>query len=177
MIRLLFRAVALGFAATLLATAVQAQQPPATAPRPATPAAPAESHLALARDLANMTGVTTLFDGLLGQLGAQIRQSFMTRPELSKDLDQVIGTLKPELDQQKQTMIDLTARYYASSFSEAELKELVTQFRTPLGQKYLRTAPQILDAISFETERWTARVSEFFVTRLRAEMAKRGHQL
>ena len=182
MIRLLSRSAALCLAAALLVSAVEAQQAPTSPPRapaaaPPAPAAPSPSHLAAARELTSMTGVLSVFDGLLPSLTSQIRQSFLTRPELAKDLDQVLAVLKPEIEQQKEVMIEATARYYTTAFSEAELKELIAMFKTPVGQRYLRDTPRILDTVAAETERWTGRVSEFLMTRVRAEMAKRGHQL
>ncbi len=184
MIRPLSRFAALCLAATLLVSAVEAQQAPASPPRApaaappaAPPAAPAPSHLAAAKELTSMTGVLGIFDGLLPSLTAQIRQSLLTRPEVTKDLDQVLAGLKPEIEQQKQIMIDATARYYTTAFTEAELKELIAMFKTPVGQRYLRDTPRILDTVAVETERWTGRVSELLMTRVRAEMAKRGHQL
>jgi len=173
-------------AATLLMSAAQAQQAtPGAAPRnpappaaaPAAPSGPSASHLAAARELASLTGVSSLFDAFLPQFGAQIRQTMVTRPELTNDLNQVLEALKPELEQQKQPMVDLTARYYASVFTEAELKELIAMFKTPIGQKYLQSAPRILDALAIETQRWTSNVAEFLMTRVRAEMGKRGHQM
>ena len=175
MIRLFLRPAAACFALAALATAALAQQP-APLPRTAVPPV-SESHLAVARELASLTGVSGLFDAFLPQFGAQIRSSMITRPELSKDLDQVLETLKPELEQQKQVMVDLTARYFSNTFTEAELKELVTMFKTAVGQKYLQNAPRILDALAAETQRWTAVVAENLMTRVRAEMGKRGHQL
>ena len=173
MIRIFSRPAMLCLLATLLASGAEAQQQP---PRPAAPAL-AEGHVALGREIATLTGVTSIFDTFMPQFGQQIRKSFITRPEVTKDLDQVLEALKPELEKQKQGMIDLTARYYATAFSEPELKDLLAFFKGPVGRKYLQNTPRILDAISVETQRWTANVAESLMTRVRAEMGKRGHQL
>ena len=182
MTHLFSRAFALCFLATLIVNAAQAQQavpgsaPPA-AQGPGTSSSSTPGHLALARELASLTGMLSMYDGFLPTFGEQIRRGAVIRPELTKDLNQVLDALKPELEQQKQLMVATTARLYASSFSEAELKDLVTYFKTPIGQKYLQLAPQIFDDLAVETERWTQRVSEYVMTRVRAEMGKRGHQM
>ncbi|WP_163208711.1 DUF2059 domain-containing protein, partial [Citrobacter freundii] len=75
----------------------------------------------------------------------QIRQQTLTRPELSKDLDEVLNGLQPEMELQKQRMIDIAARIYASQLSEAELNDIATFFRSPAGKRYVGTQPQILD--------------------------------
>ena len=173
MIRLFLRPTILCLLATLLVSGAEAQQQP---PRSAAPAL-AEGHVALGRELATLTGVTSILDTLMPQFGQQIRKSFITRPEVAKDLDQVLEAVKPELEKQKQGMIDLIARYYATAFSEPELKDLLAFFKGPVGRKYIQNTPRILDAVSIETQRWTATAAESLMTRVRAEMSKRGHQL
>ena len=171
MIRLFSRSAVALLAAIVLVTAAEAQQPPAAPPQPSA------SHLAAARELATISGVLRLYDAFLPQFGAQLRQNAVTRPEITKDLDQVLDTLKPELEQQKQAIVDTTLQFYTTAFTEPELKELITFFKTPVGQKYLQNAPRLLDALALETQRWSAKTSEYLMTRVRAEMAKRGHQL
>jgi hypothetical protein len=169
-------------AAVLLMGTAQAQQAPARpAPQGAAPAAPApeptQSHLALAREFANLTGILGLADPIIPQFSAQVRQRTVTRPELTKDLDQVLESLKPEIEQQKQLIVDATVRLYASSYTEAELKDLITFFKAPTGQKYLQATPRILDKLDFEIRRWADRLSAAVMDRVRTEMAKRGHQM
>ena len=176
---------ALCVAATLLATGAQGQQlAPGSAqpqPRPAagagTAANVAPSHLALARELATITGVLGLLDPIVPQFTAQIKKGAVTRPELTKDLDQVLEAMKPDIEQQKQPMIETIVLYYARTFSEPELKELVTFFKNPLGQKYLQLAPRIIDDLAAESAQWGVRLSEFMMTRVRTELGKRGHQM
>jgi uncharacterized protein len=177
MIRLFPRSAIVVLAATLLVTAVQAQQTPPGATAPAAPPQPSASHLAAARELATLSGVLRVYDAFLPQFGAQLRRGAVTRPEITKDLDQVLDALKPELEQQKQAIVDTTLRFYTSAFSEAELKDLIAFFKTPPGQKYLQNAPRLLDVLAVETQRWSAKTAEYLMTRVRAEMAKRGHQL
>jgi uncharacterized protein len=183
MIRLFSRPAALCLAAALLTTAAQAQQAPArSSPAQAGSAAPAaaeptQSHLTLAREFAGLTGILGFADPIIPQFSAQVRQRTVTRPELTKDLDQVLDALKPEIEQQKQTVVDAIVRLYATAYSEAELKELIGFFKTPSGQKYLKATPQILDAMEREIRRWAERVSAQVMDRVRTEMAKRGHQI
>ena len=171
--------------AIVVAGAAHAQTRPAPAPAPAAPApaqpgAPrtlTDSHIALARELAIVSGVTAALDRILPQFAAQIRRGTVTRPELSKDLDQVLDAMKPELEQQKQEMITTTARLYANALSEAELKDIVAFFKTPSGRKYLDITPRTLDQVATETQRWAERLGQNVMNRVRTEMEKRGHQL
>jgi hypothetical protein len=166
--------------ATTLAGAAHAQQArpgPAPAQPGAAPRTLTDSHVALGRELVVLSGVTSAFDRILPQFAAQIRQRTVTRPELSKDLEQVLEGLKPELEREKQEMITMTGRLYANALSEAELKDVVTFFKTPSGRKYLDVTPRTLDQVARETQRWAEQLAAVVMTRVRTEMEKRGHQM
>jgi uncharacterized protein len=138
---------------------------------------PSASHLALARDVAIGSGMTRSFDVMTEPLLAQLQQMNVTRPEIKQDLDQVVITLRPEVEQWKQKMVDNAAKAFAARLSEAELKDIVAFYKSPAGMKYVQTQPGILDDIVKDLATWTQNVSEYVMTRARAEMAKRGHQL
>jgi|UPI0004B83BE6 hypothetical protein len=167
MIRNASRLAAISAALLMLASpafAQQAQQPSA-------------SQLAAASEVAISSGLTGAFDAMTGPMLNQLQQMNVTRPEIRQDLEQVVALIRPEVDQKKKEMIDATARILASRFSEAELKELTTFYKSPVGQKWVQLQPGILDAIVRDMAIWTQRTSEFIMTRAREEMGKRGHQL
>ncbi|GEP00913.1 DUF2059 domain-containing protein [Methylobacterium haplocladii] len=168
------------------ALAQQPAKPPAAKPTaPAAPQTPAAntqaqvspSHLALAREVMFNSGIARSFDSIIPALAEQIKKNTVTRPELGKDLDEVIKSLQPEMDLQKQRMIDVAGRIYAGRLNEAELKEIVAFFRSPAGKRYVETQPQVLDELVGAMQDWTQEVSEYMMIRVRAEMGKRGHQL
>ncbi|GEP09743.1 DUF2059 domain-containing protein [Methylobacterium gnaphalii] len=177
--------------ATLLAPAALAQQPAAKPPaakpgeKPAAPPAPAaqsqsqmsQNHIALAREVMFNSGIARSFDSIIPALAEQIKKNSVTRPELSKDLDEVIKGLEPEMELQKQRMINVAAQIYARRLNEAELQDIVTFFRSPSGKRYVETQPQVLDELVGAMQDWTQEVSEYMMIRVRAEMGKRGHQL
>ena len=165
--------------AALMSGPSLAQQP--RTPAPAAQAAPAPqhspSHLAVAREVAIGSGITRSFDAIGPQFYEQIKQNLVTRPEITKDLDQVLEALKPEMELQKQQMIGTVARIFATRMSEAELKDVVAFFKSPSGSKYVQTQPVVLDELVVEMEKWTQGVADYLMVRVRAEMGKRGHQL
>lgn len=158
----------------LTAGAALAQQPP-SAPN-AAPAA-GVAHLAVAREVAVESGITRSLDIIAPQLYQRIREQAVTRPELTKDLDEVLNALLPEMDLQKQRMIVTIAGIYARLMSEAELKDTLAFFRSPSGRKYVETQPLILDDLVAEMQRWSQELAEYVMVRVRAEMGKRGHQM
>ncbi|WP_027171985.1 DUF2059 domain-containing protein [Methylobacterium sp. 10] len=180
-----------GILLVLAPTAGQAQvQKPAAPAKPgAKPAAPAPltpaaqqptftpNHLALAREVTLSSGIARSFDSILPAFGQQIKQAAITRPDLTKDLDEVLISLAPEMELQKQMMIETAAKIYASRLSEAELTEIVAFFHSAAGKRYVETQPQVLDEIVQAMQNWTQGVSEYMMVRVRAEMGKRGHEL
>ncbi|MDR7038265.1 MULTISPECIES: DUF2059 domain-containing protein [Methylobacterium] len=153
------------------------QKPPA---KPAAaPAAPAISpnHLALAREVMLGSGIARSFDSIIPAFAEQIRKQAVTRPELQKDLEEVLASLEPEMELQKQRMISTAAGIYAKQLNEAELQEIANFFRSPAGKRYVQTQPQVLDDMVAAMQTWTQDVSEYVMVRVRAEMGKRGHQL
>ena len=174
---LLSRLAAPSLALALLAGVAHAQ--PASPAQPTQPQAPqpSQSHLAAARDVVLFSGITRTFEVIPPELNEQIKKNAVSRPDLAKDLNQVIESLKPEMELQKQQMVTTAARVYASRISEAELKEIAAFFKSPVGQKYVQTQPQILDEMVVEIQNWTKQLAEYVMIRVRAEMSKRGHQM
>ena len=182
-------AAALGLAIATLclgppAARAQGNKPAPSKPAPntpaaATPAAPALSanHLALAREVMLSSGIARSFDSIIPAFADQIRKQAVTRPEITKDLDAVLVGLQPEMELQKQRMVDIAARTYAAKFSEAELKDIATFFRSASGKRYVEAQPQLLDEMVQEMQDWTQEVSEYVMVRVRAEMSKRGQQM
>ena len=167
MIRFNTRLVATTFALALLAAPVLAQNAPQ----------PTASHLAAARDVAAASGMTRSFDAMTEPFLDQLQQMNVTRPEIKKDLDEVTAMLRPEIEMQKEKMLDNVARVFALQLTEPELKEIAAFYKTPTGVKYVNVQPGLLDDIVKDLATWTQNVSEYVIIRARAEMNKRGHQL
>jgi len=140
-------------------------------------AQPTESQLALAREVAINSGMTRSIDAMTEPFFIQLQQMNVTRPEIKKDLEEVVTIIRPEVEQQKNKMIDSAARAFATRLSEAELKEIAAFYRTPAGKKYVEVQPGLLDDIVKDLATWAQNVSEYVIIRARAEMNKRGHQL
>jgi hypothetical protein len=174
MIRPTYRLAVILLALSLPAGAAYAQ----AAPKPAAPAAqPSAAQLAVAREVVAATGMARSFDPMIPALVDQMKQAMVTRPEVTKDLDEVLNGLKPELDQQRQIMLNTAARIYATSMTEAELKDVLAFFKSPTGMRYVATQPTVLDELVREMQNWSQNVAEYMMVRVRAEMGKRGHAI
>jgi hypothetical protein len=169
--------------AAALALMASAFAGPAVSQQAATPPAalnqnPTPGQLSLARDLVISSGVARSFESLIPQYMDQIRNGLSsTRPEIVNDLNQVLAALKPEFEGQREEMLGIASRVYAQRLSEPDLKDSVAFFKSQAGQAYVAAQPQMLDDLFREMQGWTQRLSEFMVTRIRAEMKKKGHEI
>jgi uncharacterized protein len=164
MVVALLRAPVALLALALLAAPVRAQEPSA-------------SHLAAARDLMEVTGVLSPVNELIPTFSEQIRRQNVTRPEVAKDLEEVLKTLQPEMQLQRQQVTNIVSRTYAKWLTETELKEVTAFFKTPTGTKYSKVQPDLVDDVVNDVQVWTQQASEYLMVRVRAEMSKKGHQL
>ncbi|MBV9076277.1 MAG: DUF2059 domain-containing protein [Methylobacteriaceae bacterium] len=138
---------------------------------------PSASHLAAARDLVQLVGSASTVDEMLPSFAEQIRRNNITRPELTKDLNDVLQKLEPEMQLQKQQIVTLVAKTYAKYLTEPEIRDTLAFFKTPAGAKYLAAQPQLVDAVVDDIANWAQQASDYLLVRVRAEMAKRGQQL
>ena len=153
-------------ACQVLAGAALAQQP--------TPAA-----IATAKELVELKGGSQMFDPVINSIVEQTKGALLqTNPQLAKDLNDVATQLRTEFAPRRDELMTEAAKRYAMRFSEAELKELTTFFKSNLGKKMIQQEPQVLDeTFGFVQQQFGPRVAEEAMNRYRAEMKKKGHNL
>jgi hypothetical protein len=145
---------------------------PAQAQRP-TPAA-----ISMAKELIALKGATTLYDPVVRGVVEQAKIVLLrTNPMVSKDLNEVTAKLHNEYAGRISDLRELVARVYASRFTEQELKDALTFYKTPLGKKLIEQEPQILDQTMKDAQDWGDKLSEEVISKMRAEMKKKGHEL
>ena len=155
------------------------QQPAPAAPAlpipPISQPEPSASQLAAARDVVIASGMSRSFTPMVPQLREQIVPMLTrTRPDLTKDLTEVLVQLGPEFDKKTDDMIDIAARIYSRRMSEEELKQTATFFNSPVGKKYVGAQPEMLDELVVSMQSWTQQLSNYMMTRVRQEVQKRG---
>jgi hypothetical protein len=165
-------AAAVFFLALTSGTAALAQQPAAA---PAAAANMTKNQLDLARSVVLGSGMGRSFEALVPTFAEQIRQLYVTRPEIQKDLDSVLEQIKPEIEKKKEDLITAAARTMASHLSEADLGQIDTFFKSQAGQRYVAAQPLVLDDIFNDMRQWTSQTADFVLARVREEMKKKGH--
>jgi len=159
------------------------QRPPAPAAQPKPPAAPAKPQLSptvmlLAKELIDLKGAASAFDPLVNGV-IEYHKSFylQTNPTLQNDLNAVAQKLADDLSPRKAEMQQEMTRIYASHFTEAELKEALTFYKTPLGKKLIAEEPKALEESMKAADDWSRTFATEVDSKFRAEMQKRGKSL
>ena len=98
-------------------------------------------------------------------------------PELKKDLDAVLNTVIPEMEKEQATLVNTTAQFFAEAMTEEEIKAVIEFNKTPAGKKYLEHQPRVLDRMVVVIDGWNRDLSQRMLTRVRAEMKKKGHDM
>jgi uncharacterized protein len=155
----------LGLAPVLSARAAPAPQPSAAA-------------LAAAKELVIVKGADKLWHPLIiGVVERSKRVLLQTNPMVGKDLNEVAAKLQSEFAPRSAELVNESAKLYAARFTEQELKDAVTFYKTPLGRKLLAEEPVLLEQSMKEAQTWADKLSEEVIRRFRAEMKKRGHEI
>ena len=185
-----FLAAAVAAALTLAAQTAGAQQaapkpsasptsPMPTMPTlPVAPAEPSAAAIALGRELIMASGISRSLDIIVPQFLDQIGTTLtQTRPDLIRDLNDVMVKIKPEFDKQADDLVTAAGKLYAQRLTEPQLKEIVTFFKSPAGVAYVGSQPLVMNDLIPQMQTFTQRLSTDMMTRVRAEMKARGHQL
>jgi len=140
--------------------------------------APTPTHLQAAREVVELTGVSQSIDGIFREFEENTRQMLgATRPEMNKDMNEVVAALKPEAQKRAEEMTVSAVNIFAAKMTEADLKEVAIFFRSPVGQRYSSLRTQAMDEIYTILQPWASQTSNYLFDRFSQEMRKRGHTL
>jgi hypothetical protein len=167
-------AAALAMALVLIvAPAIAQQGPPAAPGKPGSPAA-----LAAAKEILTMKNASAMYanavPGLVERTKTTLLQSNLN---LQKDLNEVAIIVAKNLAGREKEIADGMAQIYTTEFTEQELKDLVTFYKTPLGQKLLANEPRAIQGSMGYMQAWAQSFSEVINGQFRAEMRKRGKDI
>ncbi len=163
--------------AGLAALASIAVANPALAQTPARSPSPAA--ILIAKQILEIKGTKqTVFDPLIRGVIEKVKDQFMqTNFMWAKDLNEVAAKLEKQYASRSDELLDAAARIYASHFTEAELRQILSWYQSPVGRKALVEEPKAFDEGLAHAGEWSQNFSEEVIARMRDEMKKRGHDL
>jgi hypothetical protein len=135
-----------------------------------------ESHIAAARETIAAAHASEQFNEILIALADQTKALFQrSNPGAAKDIDEVVTSVALDLAKRRPDLDRELERVWAARFSEDELKQITTFFRSAIGQKYGQLAPVIIQDSMRSAGIWRDALSTDIVTRSRDELNKRGY--
>jgi len=152
-----------------------AQQPAAPAPalKPATPGA-----MAAAREILTMKNAAALYAQAVPNIVQQTKDALLaSNLNYQKDLNEVAVVVAQSMAGREKEIGEGMAQVYANEFTEQELKDLVTFYKSTLGQKLLSNEPRAIQFSMSYMNAWAQNFAEQVNAAFRAEMRKRGKQI
>src|SRR5580658_2694887 len=151
---------------------------PAFAQAPAQRPAPTPAAILIAKQILEIKGVGAMFQPLVRGVIEKAKNQFMqTNFMYAKDLNEIAAKLERDYAPKVNEVVDASARIYASHFTEAELKELLTFYQSPVGRKAIVEEAKALDESLAYAGEFGDNFSGEVIARMREEMKKRGHDI
>jgi hypothetical protein len=139
---------------------------------------PSPAAIKIAREILDLKNTASLFGQMVPSVIDKVKGMLVqTNIMLRKDLDEVGANLNKVYAPRTNELLNEFSVVYASRFTEAELKEIVTFYRSPTGKKVILLEPQIFDDAVTNLQDWQEKFAEEVIRAFRAEMKKRGHDL
>jgi len=163
--------LALGLAVGAVpAAAQQPAQPQKTAVPDPSPAAQAA-----AAEILQLKNASAMYAGAVGGTVQNAKEALIAQHlNLQKDLNEVAADVAKQFAGREKEIGVGMAKVYASEFTEQELKDLVTFYKSPLGQKLITAEPQAIGLSMQFMQAWAQHFRDDVVNAFRVEMQKRG---
>ena len=164
-------AVGLALGLALSGMPAGAQQP--ATPKPASPAA-----IAAAKEILAMKNASAMYAAAVPNIVQQTKETLMqSNLNYQKDLNEVAVIVAQGLAGREKEIGEGMAQVYAGEFTEQELKDLVTFYKSPLGQKLLASEPKAIQLSMSYMNQWAQAFADQVSGEFRAEMRKRGKEI
>ena len=168
----IFLAAGLAVGLALASVPASAQQP-APAKPPASPVA-----IAAAKEILTMKNASAMYAQAVPSVVEQTKTSLLqSNLNYQKDLNEVAVIVAQSLAGREKEIGEGMAKVYADAFTEQELKDLVTFYKSPLGQKLLSAEPEAIQGSIAYMRQWGQTFSQVVAAQFRAEMHKRGKDI
>jgi hypothetical protein len=160
----------LGLALTGVPAGAQQQPPPL---KQASPAA-----MAAATEILTMKNASAIYANAVPNIVQQTKDTLLrSNLNYQKDLNEVAVIVAQSLAGREKEIGEGMAKVYANEFTEQELKDLVTFYKSPLGQKLLSAEPRAIQFSMSYMNQWAQNFAETVNAQFRAEMRKRGKEI
>lgn len=151
---------------------------PAFAQQPAAGQQPPKASaacLASARELLAMKNVSAMYVAAVPNIVEQSKNRLLqANLNYQKDLNESALVVAKALAGREKEIGEGMANIYCAEFTDQEVKDLVTFYKTPLGQKLLTAEPKAIQTSMSYMQQWAMGFADIVTDEIRAEMKKRG---
>jgi hypothetical protein len=149
---------------------------PAGARQPEAPPSPAA--IAAATEILAMKNASLMYSQVVPNIVVRTKDVLLQNNlNYQRDLNEVAVIVAKNLAGRENEIGEGMAKIYATEFTEQELKDLVTFYKTPLGQKLLTSEPKAMQQSMGYVNQWSQAFAETVNAEFRAEMRKRGKEI
>jgi uncharacterized protein len=164
--------------AATLAVGLALAAVPAAAQQQAAPPKASPAAIAAAKEILTMKNASAMYANAVPGMvektkGTLIQQNL----NYQKDLNEVAPIVTQQLAGRQSEIGEGMAVVYAAVFTEQELKDLVTFYKSPLGQKLIDAEPRAIGLSMAYMNSWAQSFAETVMAAFRAEMRKRGKEI
>jgi uncharacterized protein len=139
---------------------------------------PSPNAILLAKQIVQLKGINGMMDPIARGVVEKVKSTVLqTNFMFQKDIDEITLQLHKEFDGRSAELVDQAAQVYATHFSEPELKQILTFYQSPLGQKMIAEEPKVMDESLRQADGWANNLSIDIMSKMRSEMKKRGHDI
>ena len=142
--------------------------------------APAQSPeaVAAAKELMTVMHSADNFKAIMPGMMAALKPAIVQgRPEIERDFDALVPVMLGAMNSRVDEIIDKVAGIYARNFTAAELKEVVTFYRGPTGQKFVSRLPSIMQESLTVGQQFGQQIAGELQQRMIQELRKKGHNI
>ena len=131
--------------------------------------------LASAKEILAAKNVSAIYQGAIPGLAQRVKDTMIqSNLNLQKDLDEAAAKVVKDMTGREQEIGEQMAKIYANAFTEQELKDIATFYKSPLGKKVIDAEPTAFNQSRIYMGEWAQKITEEINTKVRAEMKARG---
>ena len=134
--------------------------------------------ISAAKEILTMKNASAMYTNAVPNLVEQTKNALIqSNLNYQKDLNEVAVIVAKNLAGREKEIGDGMAQIYTNEFTEQELKDLVTFYKSPLGTKLLQAEPRAIQFSMSYMNQWAQNFAEVINGQFRAEMKKRGKDI
>jgi hypothetical protein len=137
---------------------------------------PSSEAIALAASILNDVGLNNSVAAIVPLTLRELERNIAAiHPEMQSALTEASVAILPEFAKADEKVLGDLAHVFAVRMSEQELRDTKAFFESTVGKKYLEAQPLILQEFNVASNVWRRQLSSDLLSRLRAEMKKKGY--